>query len=273
MNTMDLPLTPDASGVTAAGTAWSSYGTGTPIVFIHGVGMNQSVWAPQVHGLRDEFQIVLFDMIGHGASSFDPGTRDLSDYAAQLAKLMSDLSIGMAHVVGHSMGALVALEMAISYTSLCKSVTAMNGVYCRTVEQRVSVQARAKELSTKGKPASVQETIYRWFGNPVPEKDQAAANLSSTLLMQVPLQGYAKAYEVFSNSDEWHLGRLGSIRVPTLIATGALDPNSSPAMARAMQAEIAGSQLETLADQRHMMNLIAVERVNALIRDFVKKHS
>lgn len=266
-------LTPRATGVTPCGTAWSRYGAGVPLVLLHGVGMNQSVWAPQVRGLQDGFDVITLDMMGHGASRFDPQTRDIGDYAAQLVRLLDALNIEQAHVVGHSMGALIALEMAVAHGNRCKSVMALNGVYRRTPEQRASVQARAAELILHGKPDSVEGTIHRWFGNPVPAAQHDAAVLSTQLLMEVPQQGYARAYEVFSNSDERHAGRLASITVPTLIATGECDPNSSPEMARAMHAEIRGSQLEIFPGQRHMMSLVAVDEVNTLIRTFANRNA
>ena len=274
MNMRDASLVPDAHGLTDAGTAWSRYGTvGERVVLIHGVGMNQSVWAPQVQGLRSDMQVLVYDMLGHGQSRFAPQAQDIGAYAQQLADLMTTLQWDSAHIVGHSMGALIALEMAIAHGARCKSVIALNGVYCRTPAQRASVQARAQELATHGKPDGVQDTIARWFGNPVPPQDQAAAELAGRLLQDVPLEGYARAYAIFARSDECHKGRLGRIQVPALIATGEQDPNSSAAMADAMHAEIPGSRLQVLPGQRHMMSLIAVDEVNGLIRQFVKQHS
>lgn len=272
MNTRDRSPLPQASGLTPSGTAWSSWGEGDAIVLVHGVGMNQSVWAPQVDGLRDGFRVIVYDMLGHGQSRFDPQARDIGDYARQLVQLLDDLSIDRAHVVGHSMGALIALEMAVAHGERCRSVMALNGVYRRTAEQRASVQARADELLARGKPDSVQGTIGRWFGEPVPTQDQAAAELCTQLLTDVPWQGYARAYEIFARSDERHQGRLEGITVPTLIATGELDPNSSPAMSEAMHACIPGAQLCILPQQRHMMSLIAVDAVNAMVRRFATQH-
>lgn len=274
MNMRDANLAPDAHGITDAGTAWSCYGkAGERVVLIHGVGMNQSVWAPQVRGLRPDMEVLVYDMLGHGQSHFAPQAEDIGAYALQLVDLMNALHWDSAHIVGHSMGALIALEMAIAHSGRCKSVTALNGVYCRTPAQRASVQARALELASHGKPDGVQDTIARWFGSPVPAQDRAAAELAERLLLDVPLEGYARAYAIFARSDERHKGRLGCIQVPALIATGAQDPNSSAAMADAMHAEIPGSSVQVLPGQRHMMSLIAVEEVNSLIRQFVKQHS
>lgn len=269
---LSMPVT-SASGITPQGTAWSSYGQGEPMVLIHGVGMNQSVWAPQIHALQSRFQVVVYDMLGHGQSSLPSGTKDLADYANQCVQLLDTLGLPKAHIVGHSMGALIALEMAIAHPERCISVAALNGVYRRTEEQRQLVSERAADIEANGKPSDVSGTIERWFGKPIPRADEGAAVLSTQLLQQVPQQGYARAYTVFANSDERHVGRMADIQVPTLLATGELDPNSSPDMSRAMHREIPHSRLEVLPRQRHMMSLIAVGAVNDMLSNFAQSAS
>ncbi len=273
MNTASCTRAANTHGISPQGTAWSAYGTGVPIVLIHGVGMSQQVWAPQVQGLSAGFRVVVYDMLGHGQSAMPEQTRDIGDYATQLVQLLDALDIAQAHIVGHSMGALITLEMAIAHADRVHSATALNGVYCRTDAQRAAVAARARALAERGKPSSVLDTIHRWFGCPVPPQDRAAADLCTELLQQVPLAGYARAYRIFSESDRRHHGRLQHIRVPTLIATGELDPNSTPSMSEAMHAGIERSLLSILPGQRHMMSLVATDAVNALLRNFISQHT
>ncbi|WP_164126001.1 alpha/beta fold hydrolase, partial [Stenotrophomonas maltophilia] len=65
-----------------------------------------SIWAPQVAALRDSYDVVAPDMLGHGGSSLPPADPTLADYAAQLLSLLDALRIPAAHIAGHSMGAL-----------------------------------------------------------------------------------------------------------------------------------------------------------------------
>ncbi len=258
-----------SAGTTPAGTCWSAYGAGSPVVLVHGVGMDQRVWAPQVHALMQTHQVIVYDMLGHGHSALPAGALDLGDYVRQLRELMAHLGLQRPHVVGHSMGALVALELGVAHSDECRSIVALNGVYCRSEAQRQSIIWRAEELMKNGKSSNMDGTIARWFGEPVPCELAAAAALSRQLLDEVDAQGYARAYQVFAKADARHQGRLHAIAVPTLFATGDGDPNSTPEMARAMHRELPGSRLAILAGQRHMMALVAVDQVNQLLSEFM----
>src|SRR2546428_1048713 len=112
--------TPRATGATPQGTAWSRYGSGAPLVLVHGVGMAQAVWAPQVSDLARDFDVLVYDMWGHGQSTLPAGSLELNHYAQQLVDLLDHLRLPSVHVVGHSMGALVALEFALSYPPRCQ---------------------------------------------------------------------------------------------------------------------------------------------------------
>lgn len=261
--------TPASAGTTPQGTCWSAYGAGSPVVLVHGVGMDHRVWAPQVYALMQAHQVIVYDMLGHGQSALPSGGLDLGDYVQQLCDLISHLGLTLPHIVGHSMGALIALEMGAKHSSECRSIAALNGVYCRTEKQRQSIIGRAEELIKNGKSNNLDGTIARWFGEPVPAGLAPAAELSRQLLSEVDAQGYAKAYQVFAQSDARHKGRLHAISVPTLFTTGEHDPNSTPEMSLAMHQEVPGSRLEILAGQRHMMCLVAVGQVNDLLCQFM----
>jgi pimeloyl-ACP methyl ester carboxylesterase len=260
------------TGTTPQGTCWSAYGAGTPVVLVHGVGMDQRVWAPQVRALMQVHEVIVYDMLGHGQSRLpekaDKEALDLSDYMEQLRDLKAHLGLQQPHIVGHSMGALIALEMGVQHPEECRSIAALNGVYCRSLEQRVSISQRAQELQ-HGKSGNLDGTIARWFGAPVPPELLPAETLSRQLLDAVDARGYARAYQVFAQSDARHWGRLQAITVPTLFATGEGDPNSTPEMSLAMHQALPGSRLEILAGQRHMMCLVDVDRINTLLCQFM----
>jgi pimeloyl-ACP methyl ester carboxylesterase len=268
---------PAESGKTPNGTAWSKFGSGSgsgsAVVLVHGVGMNQRAWAPQVQALQAQYHVVVYDMLGHGGSDL-PQRRlgaalGLGDYTRQLHQLLQDLGVQRAHIVGHSMGALVALDMAIHYAAQCASVAALNSVFCRSEAQKASVQSRAVALAAQGQSDNLDGTIARWFGDPVPADQQEAARLTRQWLCEVNTPAYAAAYQVFAHSDAVHRSRLAEITMPALFATGAEDPNSTPAMSQAMHQCVAHSQLAVCNGQRHMMNLVDPAGVNTLLMQFI----
>jgi pimeloyl-ACP methyl ester carboxylesterase len=266
----------------AAGTSYSVYARQSndaheTVVLIHGVGMNQSVWAPQIDALTAAYQVVVYDMLGHGASALPTPAPTLDEYASQLEALLDAMQIERAHVVGHSMGALVALEFALAHPQRTLSVAALNAVYDRTPAQREAVMTRAATLgdSPAGQPAAagVDATLSRWFGDPVPGHLTQAAQAVRDLLLTVDPVGYARTYRLFASSDDAHVGRLARLAVPALFLTGECDPNSSPSMSRAMAEAAPYGRAEILSNERHMMNVTDPARVNERLLAFLAQAS
>ncbi|MEM5329123.1 alpha/beta fold hydrolase [Paraburkholderia sp. JHI2823] len=261
-----------------AGTCYSVYAPQPDadcetVVLIHGVGMNQSVWAPQIAALSESFRVVAYDMLGHGESALPSAEPTLDEYAAQLEALLDTIHVERAHVVGHSMGALVALEFALLNAPRTLSVVAMNAVYDRTPAQREAVMTRAASLGDAPAASGVDATLSRWFGDPVPGHLTQAAQAVRALLLAVDPVGYARAYRLFASADDAHVGRLAALAVPALFLTGECDPNSSAQMSHAMAAVAPRGRAEVIANARHMMNVTDPERVNASLLAFLSEAS
>lgn len=246
-------------------------GSGDSVVLIHGVGMNASVWASQIEALAPLFDVVAYDMLGHGGSSLPPPDARLQDYTSQLLQLLDALGIASAHVVGHSMGALVAIDFALAHPERTRSVAALNAVYRRTSEQRHAVMQRAQTLEGTGSDGMAQDTsLARWFGDPIPEAWKEQAALAQRLLRSVDATGYARAYRLFASADEVHHGRLSTLAMPALFLTGEHDLNSTPAMSRAMAEAAPHGKCEIIVGARHMMALATPEDVNRRLVAFLR---
>ena len=228
--------------------------------------MAKNVWTPQINGIAACFDVLVYDMWGHGESALPEGPLALGQYSQQLCDLLDTLGLTRVGVVGHSMGALVALEFALEFPARCTGVVAMNAVFSRSEAQRLQVCQRAHQLLMHGTRANLGDTLQRWFGVSSPETAQAEA-LSRQLLEDVNQQGYATAYQVFATSDAVHALRLPHLQVPALFFTGELDPNSTPAMSHEMARLAPRGAVEVLAGHRHMMNLTAPEEVTLVLRE------
>lgn len=258
-------------GAVAGTTRYRREGRGAPLLLLHGLGMNGGVWAPQVEALRGSYDVVTFDMLGHGGTSLPPPDATLTDYADQVLSVMDALDIETAHLAGHSMGALISLEFALTHPERVRSVAPLNGIYGRTEEQRMAALQRADMLATRTAPTDPTETLRRWFGEPVPPHWRHAADTARALLQSVNPTGYAITYRLFAQSDSRHRGRLQSLQMPALYMTGEFDPHSTPEMSRAMAEETPSARCEIIAGERHMMTLTApaviAERLQAFHAD------
>ena len=256
------------SGKTSNGTAWSRCGNGPTIVLLHGVGMNKSVWAPELNSLCDSFDVLIYDMWGHGESDLPDRELNLNDYTKQLVDLLTELEIDSAVVAGHSMGALIALDFAINHPDTCLGVCALNAAFNRNAEQSTAVKKRAADLAAGGVSVNLTETLERWFGLSGTHNYSEAEELARKLLLDVNPKGYAAAYSVFANSDKAHAQTLATLTTPALFFTAEGDPNSTPEMSLAMAALAPKGSSKVLAGHRHMMTLTAPEEVSATLATF-----
>jgi flavin reductase (DIM6/NTAB) family NADH-FMN oxidoreductase RutF/pimeloyl-ACP methyl ester carboxylesterase len=232
--------------------------------------MRRAIWEDQVASLSKAYDVIAVDLLGHGGSSLPPSDARLSDYADQVLGALDDLGLQKAHVIGHSMGALVALELALAYPTRVASVTAMNAVFCRSAAQRKAVEQRLSALETASAgPLSWDETIARWFGDPVPAEWSRAAAKTRALLEDVDAVGYERSYRLFATADEAHRDRLRELAVPALFLTGADDPNSTAAMSDAMARLAGNGRCEIVSGERHMMSLTAPAEINRRLLAFL----
>lgn len=106
--------------------AYERTGSGEPLLLIHGIGHRRQAWAPVVEQLAEKFEVITFDLPGHGESpAFELAGRTVREAVTyELDKLRVGLGIERPHVAGNSLGGLLALEMADS--GHARSVTALS---------------------------------------------------------------------------------------------------------------------------------------------------
>ncbi|MFC5696679.1 alpha/beta fold hydrolase [Pseudomonas sp. GCM10022186] len=256
---------------TPAGTSYLATGQGHPVVLIHGVGLNKEMWGGQIVGLAPHFQVIAYDMLGHGASPRpEPGT-GLVGYAEQLRELLEHLKLERATVIGFSMGGLVARAFALHHPQHLEGLVILNSVFNRSAEQRAGVIERTRQAAEHGPDANAEAALSRWFSREYQAANPAQiAAIRQTLASNDP-QGYLTTYELFATQDMYRAEDLGSIKVPTLVATGELDPGSTPEMASQLAERIPGARVAVLEEQRHMMPVESPRLVNQMLLDFLQQ--
>lgn len=237
-----------------AGLAAIVEGDGPDILLIHGVGLRAEAFSAQSRALAAHFRVTSLDMPGHGDSPGLNDPRDLSAYVAALAPTLPDRCV----VAGHSMGAMLALELAARHPDRVAGVAALNAIYRRSPEAAAAVQARATSLSP---PFDHEPTLTRWFGSEESRERAACAEW----LGSVEPTGYAAAYRVFALSDGPSDQALQNLACPALFITGADEPNSTPAMSLQMAALAPRGRAEIIAGAAHMMPMTHPAPVNAAL--------
>lgn len=252
------------------GTGYLRAGAGEPLLLIHGVGMNAAIWQPQIDLLKSRYDVIAIDMLGHGVSPLPPEQAALSDYAGQVIGLLDHLGLERVSIVGHSMGALVAQEVALAAPERVRCLISLNAVFRRPPALAEAVRARAADLAGHGDPSGIAATIDRWFGNAASPKLAGAAAMARLALESADQQGYARTYRLFARADGEHAERLPKLAVPALFMTGSEDRNSSPSMSAAMARLAPQGSCLVLDGERHMMALASPEKVTRRILAFLE---
>ncbi len=95
--------------------AWERHGEGAPLLLIHGLGYARWGWEPVLLGLTERFDVILFDNRGIGASDAPPGPYTAAEMAADAMRVLDEAGVDRAHVVGTSLGGMIAQELALAH--------------------------------------------------------------------------------------------------------------------------------------------------------------
>ena len=245
--------------------AYREQGGGDPLVLIHGVGMQSAAWWPQMDDLARTHRVIALDMPGHGGSDPLPPGSTLADFVAWLHRVLTSMGLPRISLAGHSMGALIAGGFAVSHPDMVARVALLNGVFRRDPDMRAAVEARARVIDN-GHFDTVTP-LRRWFGDGQADAD-AIAQVEGWLRAVDPA-GYATAYSAFASGDATYADGFSRIPCPLLALTGQDDPNSTPAMSRAMAEAAPKGRAAVIEGHRHMVNLTAADVVNRELRDWL----
>ena len=240
----------------------------TPLVLIHGVGLDHTMWLPVMTALPHR-RTIAYDMIGDGAASKPPGPYTLQTFVDQLSGLVDALGCEL-DLAGFSMGALVAQGFALgSNGGGLRRMVLLNGVHDRTEGERQSIIDRVADVRTGGFSRTVEPALRRWFTPAFAAARPAVVNSVRHRLLTNDLRAYADAYEVFATADAELASRAADITQPTLVATGSDDQRSTPAMAAALADALPNGRSSILSGIRHLSPLESPIAVAALIDGFL----
>jgi (E)-2-((N-methylformamido)methylene)succinate hydrolase len=259
---------PALDQILADGTHLRVEGTGRPLVLIHGVGMDLTMWDRLAARLTEDYRIIRYDMIGHGSSPKPAGPYRLKDFVEQLLRLADTLQLRKFDLLGFSMGGLVAQGFAVQHGDLLDHLFLLNTVYRRSPEERAAIAQRVIDVSNGGYPASVDTAIERWFTPAFLRDNPDIVEAVRRHMLGNDLAAYAAAYQVFATADAELADVVAGITTPTLVMTGSDDQRSTVAMAEALAACMPRAKASAIAGQRHLTPIECPDDIAARIRDY-----
>jgi len=264
--------------VTAGATiAFDRAGTGPAVLLIQGVGVIGRGWQPQVEGLAREYTLFTFDNRGIGQSTMDATALSIEAMAQDALAVMDAGRVDRFHLVGHSMGGVIAQEVALRAPTRVRSLCLMNTVVRGRDASGLTLPMIVTGLRTRIGTRAMRRRAFLDLVMPadaLAAVDRAAlcdrlADLFGHDLADQPsiVMPQIRAMARYDARDR--LSRLAAI--PTLVMSAAHDRIAAPASGRALAAAIPGARYVEYPDAGHGLPIQHADRINAALREHFER--
>lgn len=254
---------------TGPGLEFAMTGTGPAILLVNGWGVDASAWQPQVEALRDAFTVITYEHRGIGGSRpLGSGRLTIADLADDAHALLAHLGRAPAIVVGASLGAAVALELALRHPAAVRALALLSPPFVADARLR-AVLASWPDAAE----ARVRALLPWLLGRAFLAQDgrrEAAAHAWRTMAARTPVETLRRHADALGTWLQRHAGTVLPTEVPTTIAVGDDDVLTPPEHARALAAALAHARLEILPGAGHALALERPATVAALVRDLAR---
>jgi pimeloyl-ACP methyl ester carboxylesterase len=248
--------------------AYDVEGSGEALLMIQGLGYGRTGWGPAPSRLARRFKVVTFDNRGFGDAEITPGPYTTAQLAGDALGLLDALEIERAHVVGISLGGMIAQELVLAAPSLVTKL-----VLCSTTAGgRAAVPMPAKSVALMGRQSDLdpQEAMRLFVENalsPAPPPGLADEVVAyRTANPPDPAGWYAQAGAGAAHDA---MARLGEIRVPTLVIHGTADNVVDAGNAPLLADAIPGARLELLDGVGHLLPWERPDDFVRLVEEFL----
>ncbi|MEW6092570.1 MAG: alpha/beta fold hydrolase, partial [Chloroflexota bacterium] len=239
------------------------------VLLLHGLGATGASWTLQFPALSEAgFRPLAPDAPGFGESPYDGNGWSVKRMAAQMAELLNDLETGPAHIVGLSMGGVIAQQFARDFPQLTKKmvlVSTFAALRPDSLSGWLYLMQRALAITFLGLPAQARVVAGRVFPNP----NQAdLRNLLVATISRADPRAYRLAMRSLGQFDsrKW----LHQITVPTMVVIGAEDTTISPARQKILAEGIPSARQVVMERAGHAVNVDRADGFNRLLLEFLK---
>ncbi len=251
---------------------YEEHGSGEPVLLVAGLGADHTAWSLLTEALRPAFRVVVFDNPGAGQTEGPRGPYTPALFADVAAGLARSLRIERAHVVGASMGGLIAQHLGVRHPQLVRSLV----LHCPWWRPDRHVTALIRSWQAIARAAGMRELarqIWLWVFTPryFEEHPEAFAELERL----AEADPFPQSVDAFCDQAEACVGydaleAVAGIAAPTLITVGERDILTPPTHSRALHERIRGSVLHVWPEMGHAPFWEIPDQFNKLNLDFLE---
>ena len=237
---------------------------GIPIVFIHGVGLDHNIWDPQINEFDNT--VLIYDILGHGRTPLNKEKISFDDFSDQIIDLIDELKFSKIHLIGFSIGSLIARNFATRFSDRLKSLTLLCSIFNRSDNEQKIVNERFEQ--TKKDKKLTKDALNRWFNKDFIEKNPLISDKIFSILNNNNLDNFIKVYSLFVNHKDNE--KFENINVKTLVMTGEGDVGSTPEMSDNLSKKIKNSEVKIIPVGKHLCSIECSYDVNKAIKDHIQ---
>ena len=240
---------------------------GRVVMMSNSLMSDHTMWDVTVPALADRYRVLRYDTRGHGRSGTTPGPYSIEMLADDAIGLIDQLGIQRVHLVGLSMGGMMAQQIGARYADRVVSLS-----LCDTASEmppRSMWEERFLIAQTQGIAGLVDATIQRWFTSPFIARDPDSIEKVRRMILGTPVEGYIACASAVRDMAQTTL--LLRVKSPTLVLVGRQDPACTVEQSIVLHRMIDGSQLVILEDAAHLSNIEQPKAFNQALRAFIDR--
>jgi aminoacrylate hydrolase len=259
-----------ATAADGASIYYETHGSGTPVILSAGMGGGGGFWAPQIAALAQQHQVIVYDHVGTARSRGDaPIARDIAGMAGDIASVLDHIGVDSAHVVGHAIGGIVGLELAMSQPKRLRSVTVVNGWGRADAFLRRCFEVRREILKASGPKAYVRaQPLFlfppQWIAENVAKIEADEPHMVSHFPPAETMNARIDMFLAFDPGE-----RLKTITTPVLVTTAADDALVPAYLTRELAAAIPGATLREVSYGAHAFTAVTPDVFNTMLLAFL----
>lgn len=242
--------------------AWERRGAGEPLLLVHGLGYARWGWEPVLDGLARSFDVILFDNRGIGESDAPPGPYTAAELAADALQVLDEAGVARAHVLGTSLGGMVAQELALAHPERVDRLV----LACTTPGGPESFPMPEQTVALMQGGATLRQFVENALA-PEPDEEVVERILRHREATAQPLEAWTAQAAAGATFDA--LDRVAGIAAPTLILHGTADAVVDSRNTALLALRIPDARVELFPGGGHLFFWEQPERFVEVVTEFL----
>lgn len=243
-----------------------SRGEGPPVVLVHGLGGSLHVWHGVIENLALHHHVVALDLRGHGRSDGAGGTFSIGSFASDVEALLGALELPAVTLVGHSLGSLVAQQLAATRPEAVDTLVLVGGISYFEPPMKQAYVERAERVESGGMDALVDEWLPGALAPRTAAEHPQLVGLLRELFLRNDPVSYAKSCRALATMPAIGRERIGQ---PTLLMVGDHDRSTPIAMTEELHRDIPVSEVRVLPGAAHWASLECPDAIAAALLEWL----